>query len=150
MAMPRPRAMIIPICCVVTVTQTKAGYSMNTYTSAGQINHAGMQEIAPQIFDSSNEDLDPGESDQVSNAPFVIASHTLAVRHPFSAFKMTMGQPLDPNVKGVLLTQDEFWEPMSPGFYYYILRNATGSVHASRVRRSGGPSPRKKKSAKKK
>jgi len=150
MSMPRPRAMIIPIACVVEVQETNTGYRMDTFTAAEQINHQGIQQIASQIFDSSNEDLDPDESQQTPSAPFIIASHTLAMRHPFSAYKMTTGQALDPNVKGVLLTQDEFCQPMQPGFYYYIIRGRNGSQAGGGAWRSGRPGPRLAKSASRK
>lgn len=119
MSMPRPRAMVIPIGCVVLVTQTSTGYKLDTFTSPTQLKHKGIRRIADKIF-GDRDDLDPDEWYQNSGSPYVVTSQTSTMRHHHAAFKL---EATNPNAKPKTLSQDEFCKPMEPGWYYYIIRD---------------------------
>jgi hypothetical protein len=130
MSMPRNRAMIIPIGCVVRVTQTRGIYSLETYTEAAQISHKGLKKIAPQIFDVKNQELDKEDIAEITGSPYIISSQTIGIRHFFVASKMDASSPNDPTVTGKELTQAEYWLPMAPGYFYYMIRSTSSRPRA--------------------
>jgi hypothetical protein len=119
MSMPHPRTMVIPFGQAVFVTQTSAGYRLETIDLAGRIKHKGLQRIAKEILADYSDDLDDGELNPNSGSPYVVASHSMAIRHHHTAYRLSMERP---NAREVALTQDDLRTPMLPKFYYYIRR----------------------------
>jgi hypothetical protein len=134
--------MIIPIGCVIHVTQTRGIYSIETFTDASQINHKGLKKIAAQIFDPKNQELDKEDiGPNPTGSPYIIASQTVGIRHFFVASKMDASSPNDPNVTGQELTQADYWKPLDAGYFYYMIRSTNSRPRA----RSGAAGSKKKR-----